>query len=117
MTKPLQRDAIYLKRHFDAEIADWPTTQGYHGLPRSGYPRWAPRGSAREDCEAAGHCRGRRLKTVVDRIAARKTTFPVVTTTEGYIRGRRGDRVMPLERGITDKHVELRIVADPARST
>ena len=39
MTKPLQRDAIYLKRHFDAEIADWPTTQGYHGLPRSGYPR------------------------------------------------------------------------------
>jgi integrase len=26
-----------------------------------------------------------------------------VTTTEGYIRGRRGDRVMPLERGITDK--------------
>ena len=77
MTKPLQRDAIYLKRHFDAEIADWPTTQGYHGLPRSGYPRWAPRGSAREDCEAAAHCRGRRLKTVVDRIAARKTTFPV----------------------------------------
>ena len=26
-----------------------------------------------------------------------------VTTTEGYIRGRRGDRVMPLERGIADK--------------
>ena len=27
-----------------------------------------------------------------------------VTMTEGYIRGRRGDRVMPLERGITDKN-------------
>ena len=26
-----------------------------------------------------------------------------VTTTEGYIRGRRGDRVIPLERRITDK--------------
>jgi hypothetical protein len=26
-----------------------------------------------------------------------------VRTTERYIRGRRGDRVMPLERGITDK--------------
>jgi hypothetical protein len=36
-----------------------------------------------------------------------------VTTTEGHIRGRRGDRVMPLERGITDKTVELQIRKNP----